>query len=333
MDSTTTSRREFGWVWTGFSTLRSGDKGIPRGVGKDGRTIQLAGGGVIRIRPDGTDLEVVSTGECNPRSVVLSATDEIFTFGTDDDSKKWPNSLTHHIVGGHFGYPYQFLTAALPIAADHGRLQGRGSRPRAFATTKMDCPPEYRGNLFFCDWGNQTVDRFEIRKAGGTYAVSRRSTLVSRGSCPDFHPFSLAVSADGSSLWMADWAFAGWLADGQRTGRLFRLSMADSRGATPEARPNGQNAAARIKALDHPALAVRMESQRSLMRDAASVVPQLVERLNLAEPETGRIHALWALDGIGGAEARKAIESVMRDASARVRLQAARSAGIGAIWP
>ena len=38
----------------GFLYIAVGDKGIPRGVGKDGRTIQLFGGGVIRIRPDGT---------------------------------------------------------------------------------------------------------------------------------------------------------------------------------------------------------------------------------------------------------------------------------------
>ena len=50
----------------GFLYIAVGDKGIPRGVGRDGRTIQLFGGGVIRVRPDGTDLEVVSTGECNP---------------------------------------------------------------------------------------------------------------------------------------------------------------------------------------------------------------------------------------------------------------------------
>ena len=38
----------------GFLYIAVGDKGIPHGVGKDGRTIQLYGGGVIRIRPDGT---------------------------------------------------------------------------------------------------------------------------------------------------------------------------------------------------------------------------------------------------------------------------------------
>src|SRR5207248_2153630 len=81
------------------------DKGLPRGVGRGGPTMQRFGGGVIRIRPDGTGLEVVSTGERNPLSVALSATDEVFSYGNDDDSKQWPNSLTHHIVGGHYGYP------------------------------------------------------------------------------------------------------------------------------------------------------------------------------------------------------------------------------------
>src|SRR5262249_35964511 len=74
----------------GYLYLSVGDKGIPKGVGKDGTTIQLFGGGVIRVRPDGTGLEVVSTGERNPLSVALSASDEIFTYGNDDDSKQWP---------------------------------------------------------------------------------------------------------------------------------------------------------------------------------------------------------------------------------------------------
>ena len=125
----------------GFLYIAVGDKGIPRGVGRDGKTIQLYGGGVIRVRPDGTGLEVVSTGECNPLSVALSATDEVFTYGNDDDSKKWPNSLTHHIVGGHYGYPYQFLTAPHRALADHGRPGRRRRARRASATTKMGCPP------------------------------------------------------------------------------------------------------------------------------------------------------------------------------------------------
>jgi len=311
----------------GFLYVAIGDKGIPRGVGRDGRTIQLYGGGLIRVRPDGTDLEVVSTGECNPLSVALSATDEIFTYGNNDDSRKWPNSLTHHIIGGHYGYPYQFLTSpyrALPILT--GQVGGAGAQGICYNEDGL--PPEYRGNLFFCDWGLQTVFRYEIRKAGGTFALERRTVLVSKGNVADFRPFSLAVAGDGASLWLVDWAYNGWLAVGPRTGRLYRLRHRGSSPVVPAPRPTGLDAAVRLKALDHPALSVRLESQRILARMGPAVVPLLVARLNAREPETGRLHALWALDAIGGDEARAAIGSILADPSARLRLQAARSAGI-----
>ena len=113
----------------GFLYIAVGDKGIPKGVGKDGATIRMKGGGVIRIRPDGTDLEIVSTGERNPLSVALTDRDDILTYGNDDDSHRWPNSLTHHIVGGHYGYPYEFLTApwrGLPFLS--GQMGGAGAQ-------------------------------------------------------------------------------------------------------------------------------------------------------------------------------------------------------------
>jgi putative heme-binding domain-containing protein len=311
----------------GFLYIAVGDKGIPRGVGRDGKTIRLFGGGVIRVRPDGTGLQVVSTGECNPLSVALSATDEIFTYGNDDDSKKWPNSLTHHIVGGHFGYPYQFLTAphrALPIMA--GQFGGVGTQGICYNEDGL--PAEYRGNLFFCDWGLQTVFRFEIKKAGGTFALVRRTALVSKGQVPDFRPFSLAVAADGRTLWLVDWAYSGWLANGPHTGRLYRLRTNGSNSALAAPRPSGEDPAIRVKSLDHPALAVRLESQRILARKGTAAVPQLIDRLSASEPETGRLHALWALDAIGGSDARRAIGSVLADSSSKVRLQAARSMGI-----
>ena len=113
----------------GYLYIAVGDKGIPRAKARDGSEIRLKGGGVIRVRPDGSRLEVVSSGERNPLSVALSDTDEIFTYGNDDDSKLWPNSLTHHIVGGHYGYPYEFLTASwrcLPIVT--GLIGGSGTQ-------------------------------------------------------------------------------------------------------------------------------------------------------------------------------------------------------------
>ena len=288
----------------GFLYIAVGDKGIPRGVGRDGKTIQLHGGGVIRVRPDGTGLEVVSTGECNPLSVALSATDDVFTYGNDDDSKKWPNSLTHHIVGGHYGYPYQFLTAphrALPIMA--GEFGGSGAQGICYNEDGL--PAEYRGNLFFCDWGLQTVFRFEIKKAGGTFALTRRTALVSKGDVPDFRPFSLAVAADGQSLWLVDWAYNGWLASGPRTGRLYRLRLTRARTRSCQLpRPTGDDTS-RARSRRSTTRRWRSGCNRSESSSARGrrSFPLLVERLKAAEPETGRLHALWALDAIGGGDA------------------------------
>jgi putative heme-binding domain-containing protein len=311
----------------GFLYVAVGDKGIPRGVGKDGTSIQLRGGGVIRIRPDGTGLEVVSTGERNPLSTALTATDEVFTYGNDDDSKKWPNSLTHHIVGGHYGYPYEFLLTpwrALPIVA--GQIGGSGAQGLCYNEDGL--PPSYRGNLFFCDWGLSTVVRFEVERAGGTFALKRKSALVTKGSLSDFRPFSLAVASDSAGLWLVDWAFTGWLADGPKTGRIYRLTYQGTDAVEPATKPAGPDLDVRLGALDHPALSLRLESQRILARAGSRAVPRLAARLEKPLPLAGRLHALWALDAIGTPDARGAIRGRLADRDAEVRLQAARSAGI-----
>jgi putative heme-binding domain-containing protein len=306
----------------GFLYIAVGDKGIPRGVGKDGTTITMSSGGVIRIRPDGTGLEVVSTGERNPLSVALTADDNIFTFGNDDDSKKWPNSLTHHVVGGHFGYPYEFLTApfrTLPIV--DGQLGGAGAQGTCYNEDGL--PPRYRGNLFFCDWGLQAVIRYVVEPLGGTFRVVSKGLLVEKGELSDFRPFSLAVGPDGASFYLVDWGFNGWLSSGPKSGRLFRLTYTGRDRVEPRPRP-----ANRIEALDHPALSVRLESQRLIVSEGSKAVGSLVVRLTSSESGPGRIHSLWALDAIGTPEARSAIRSRLADTDAKVRLQAVRCAGI-----
>ena len=311
----------------GYLYISVGDKGIPKGVGKDGTTIQLFGGGVVRIRPDGTGLQVVSTGERNPLSVALSATDEVFTYGNDDDSKRWPNSLTHHIVGAHFGYPYDFLTAptrTLPIM--DGQLGGSGTQGICYNEDGL--PPGYRGNLFFTDWGLQTVFRYTLERSGGTHRVKTKAPFVTKGDLEDFRPFSMAVSPDGASLYLVDWAYLGWLADGPKTGRLYRLTYVGDDRPTPAPRPNGPEVDELLRAIDHPALSVRLASQRSLERLGAKAVGSLIGRLREATPVTGRLHALWALDAIGTPEARAAVRSMLTDPEPEVRLQAARSSGI-----
>ncbi len=329
----------------GFLYIAVGDKGIPKGVGKDGATIRMKGGGVIRIRPDGTDLEIVSTGERNPLSVALTDRDEVFTYGNDDDSHRWPNSLTHHIVGGHYGYPYEFLTApwrCLPITS--GQFGGAGAQ--AVSYNEDGLPARYRGNLFACDWGLSTVFRYELKPSGATYRVVKREPFVTKGNLGDFRPFSMAVDADRSSLILVDWAYNGWLAEGPRTGRLYRLryegkdrvevkpadlrQISGFRGALATTR-------ATHYAIFHPARSIRLEAERIMASQPDSFVRHLdgllqnpiVESAIPADArELGRVHAVWALDAMNTPEARASIRKALGAGEAAVRLQAVRSSGI-----
>ena len=63
----------------GFFYIAVGDKGLHGAVGADGRRADLNGGGVVRIRPDGSGLEVVNTGVRNILDLAMDGEDEMFT--------------------------------------------------------------------------------------------------------------------------------------------------------------------------------------------------------------------------------------------------------------
>ncbi len=307
----------------GFLYISFGDKGIPKGVGKDGTTIRVEGGGVIRIRPDGTGLQVVSTGERNPLSVALDAFDEVFTYGNDDDSKKWPNSLTHHIVGGHYGYPYQFLShprLCLPILA--GQIGGSGTQGVCYLEDGL--PDEYRGDLFFCDWGLQEVSRYKVEKAGGTFKLKEKTLFVSKGDVSDFRPFSLGVAPHGDGFYLVDWAFSGWLAQGPKTGRLYKITYEGAdrpRPSEPPARGFG------LDDLGHPSRTVRLDLQRARKGDNGDA-KDLVDFVATHGPILARTNALWILSEQQAPASAEAIRKALNDRDPEIRRQAAKTRGI-----
>jgi putative membrane-bound dehydrogenase-like protein len=326
----------------GFLYISVGDKGIPKAVGKDGATISLFGGGVIRVRPDGTGLEIVSMGERNPLSTMLTATDDVFTYGNDDDSKRWPNSLTHHIFGANFGYPYHFQSAdgrpislpgglkirsprrCLPITG--GQLGGSGTQGVCYL--EPGAPQRYQGNLFVTDWGLGAVFRYVMEPAGATFKVKSREEFLSAGSVQDFRPFSVAVSPVDGSLIVVDWAFTGWLADGPKTGRIYRVSYVGKDKPTFKHPAPSNNSQTLIGRLDDPSRTVRLDSERALTIQGAKAVPSLTARLQKPGRSPGRVPALWTLQRIGGVEAQEAITKALTDADPTLRAQAARALGV-----
>ena len=71
-------------------------------------------------------------------------------------------------------------------------------------------PPEYRGNLFFCEWGRSVVRYVPSRAGSGFGPVKEIEFAAAAENDPyGFKPTDLVATRDGA-LFISDWA------DGQR---------------------------------------------------------------------------------------------------------------------
>src|SRR5262249_40187652 len=154
-----------------------------------------------------------------------------------------------------------------------GREAG-GAGAQGVCYNEDGLPERYRGNLFFCDPVRQCVIRFEVRRSGGTFAIARRSSVVTKGRVAEVHPIALATTAEGTGFWIVDRS-----SNETRVARLYRLTYTAEDHVRPAPSPRGDDISAQIAALDHPALSVRLTVQRTLARRGEAAVPSLVQRL------------------------------------------------------
>jgi putative membrane-bound dehydrogenase-like protein len=327
----------------GYFYVAVGDKGLYGAVGKDGQRVDLYGGGILRLRPDATQLEVYSTGVRNILDVALNAEDEIFTYDNTDE-QQWMSRLTHMVDGGFYGYPYDFIPQqphTLWMMADYGG----GAATGALAYNEDALPPEYHGNLFLADFGKRQLLRVRTRREGGTFRAESRQDFFTNVP-DDFRPVGIGLAPDGVSIYICDWNHRDTKANVE-AGRLFKLSYTGQSRAAPKpdwylSAAMGQRNAASLddllSALSHPAQSVRVTAQRQIVRNAgqASSLSESSDAMlrlttlfkNSNAPPHARWHALWTLDAIdGGLMARLSIVAAIKDRDPGVRRQAIRQLG------
>ena len=89
-----------GWLY-----IAVGDFGMEATKGADGKVVTLRGGGVARVRPDGSDLEIYSYHTRNICDIAISPKLDLFTRDNTNDGKGW-NIRVHHLTNGsEHGYP------------------------------------------------------------------------------------------------------------------------------------------------------------------------------------------------------------------------------------
>jgi len=316
----------------GHFYLAVGDKGLYGATGRDGSRVYLHGGGILRLRPDGTALEVYSTGVRNILDVALTSDGEVFTYDNTDEHD-WMGRLTHMVDGGFYGYPHDFVPRR-PYTLWMIHDFGGGAATGAFANTEDALPTEYRDNLFIADFGKRQVTRVVLERDGATFKKARHEDLFS--DMPDsFRPVGIAPSADGRSILICDWQHRDTKSEAE-VGRLWKITLAGE--TKPQPKPDwflplalGKASAAAapllVAGLAHPAQSVRLAAQRELARRRESAA--LREFLaNSANSARARSHALWALDALDhGASARAEIMAAADSADVFLAAQAIRQLG------
>lgn len=313
----------------GLVYVSVGDKGIQKATGADGSTITLEGGGVVRMRLDGTQLEVVSSGTRNHLDVAMDRLDNIFTYDNTDDGLGWWTRFTHHVPTGYYGYPYDYLTHPdrhLPHASEHGG----GSPCGADCYREAVWPEKYNDTPFFCEWGKGKIQCFHLRPQGATF-TARIEDFMTREGGGEFRPVDLCFSPDGKHMYVADWNFSGWTQP-KAAGRLFRVTYVGApAGEISHPLPDDASLADCLVALDHPSHSRRVSAQRKITSFKREAAEPLVEVLTGASSPVAKLHALWAqnalMDVEPGYDPSGDWIRLLGDPNPDVRAQAARALG------
>ncbi|NNE90793.1 MAG: hypothetical protein HKN23_04030 [Verrucomicrobiales bacterium] len=146
----------------GWLTVAVGDYGLKDAQGEDGAKARLRGGGVIRVRPDGTGLHVFSRGIRNVYEVAVSP--RLWMIGRDNtnDGGGWDVPIHQFSGYDHHGYPSLFRKfaedAILPIALYEDGI-ATGS---AWVEDPLWDKDEAAGLVLTADWGKNRVYRHEV---------------------------------------------------------------------------------------------------------------------------------------------------------------------------
>jgi putative membrane-bound dehydrogenase-like protein len=280
-----------GWLY-----IAGGDFGFMKATGTDGKTLQHRGGGVIRVRPDGTGLEIYSTGTRNILEVAISPLMDIFARDNTNDGGGW-NVRFHHFTGlDDHGYPRlykNFNDECIQPLADYGGGSGCGA-------VYIDEPGfgAWNNAPFTCDWGSGALWHHQVKPKGATFEETRKPEPFIKMTRPT------DADVDGMSrVYCASWKGATFDWAGPDVGYIVQVKP---KGFKAEPLPDFAKAKDEelVKVLESASNRRRMEAQRELVRRntvASSSSPTAIDSAsmevagNRAAASSARAAAIFTL--------------------------------------
>ncbi|MGC6566625.1 MAG: DUF7133 domain-containing protein [Akkermansiaceae bacterium] len=275
-----------GWLY-----IAVGDFGMEATKGTDGKVVTFHGGGVARVRPDGTDLEVYSYNTRNICDIAITPTLDIFTRDNTNDGKGW-NIRVHHLTNGsEHGYPRlykNFTDEAVKPILDLGGGSGTGALYLA--------EPGHDELLLTCDWTTGKIYNDEVTRKGADFTL-KESVWMNLTRAVD-------IDVDGSGvLYACDWRdgrfkFAG---KGKKVGMVQKLVKKGFKGE-PFPDLTKMKTAEVVAQLKSASAVRRLEAQREILarkdKESAAMLQSLISSDASIESRVAAVFTFAQLDDV-----------------------------------
>ena len=301
-----------GWIY-----IAVGDFGFNKAVAKDGTTLSKRGGGVVRIRPDGSDMEIYSWGQRNIVDIAIDPLMNVYTRDNTNDGGGWDIRLSHVMQTANYGYPSlykNFSEEIMPPLADYGGGSGCGAM--YFQDDRWPAP--YNDILLTCDWGRSEVFSHKLPANGATFDAQQDTFLQL--------PRPTDIDADASGrMYVSSWKNGQFAYDGPNIGFVAMITPIDF---VPHPVPDvgSVDDAALVELLKHPSDAMRLHVQCEILRRTDGAEADLKSEISnslitLAKNTDASLHsrvaAVWTLKQAEGVNATTELIRLANDATIR----------------
>jgi len=192
-----------GWIY-----IAVGDFGFHKAIDREGTELTMLGGGIVRVRPDGTEMEIYNHGTRNVYDLAIDPFMNIFARGNTNDGGGWNIRFSHQIQSAEYGYPVlfkHFTEEILPAMVDLGGGSGTG----ALFINDGTWPERYNNVPMMADWGRSQLYIHRVHSSGASYTQEEEEFL----KLPQIT--DLDIDASGR-LYLSAWDGAGYSGDSSK---------------------------------------------------------------------------------------------------------------------
>ena len=307
----------------GHWTLFSGPDNAP--------TAYTGVGAVLRCRPDGSRLQVFSTGSFNHFGLAFDHRWNLFSNDNDREAmplRYAPARLLHVTPKSYFGWPRGWMAEKTPERADLLETMyeglGRDATVGQAYYHETLLPARYRKNLLVARWAQRLISRHPLRPRGASFVCDEEPFLVGRNLA---RPLGLEVGRGGRIF-----ATIGQMAHLEGSPIYDADLVMITTAADPPQHPFDAYDAPAAPAeklwaeLSDPSWHRRYQAHVEILRRGGALLEEAVGRLAAVASRDPAIHQLlWLAAASGRAEAGRLLRELAADSEVDVRVQALRA--------